>query len=143
MWQKFLIFHCYFNQPLKSSISSFNWSAMIGWKSCTICTDLPADCRMLVSSFEVFCINRTCKKEIFSLLRTWKLLDWPPIYLHLIFDIFKFEISSLMNWIFFQVWTGFLQATQAVKIKFKLGKNISSSNWKFQTGEFEKSSSDR
>ena len=45
-----------------------------------------------------------------------------PIYLHLIFDIFEFEISSLMNWIFFHVWTGFLQATQAVKIQFKLGK---------------------
>ena len=28
-----------------------------------------------------------------------------PINLHLIFGIF--EISSLMNWIFFQVWTGF------------------------------------
>ena len=40
------------------------------------------------------------------------------IYLHLIFDILQFEISSLMNWIFFQVWTGFLQATQRMsKIK--------------------------
>ena len=47
----------------------------------------------------------------------------PPIYLHLIFDILQFEISSLMNWIFFLVWTGFLQATQAVKIQLKLGKN--------------------
>ena len=26
-----------------------------------------------------------------------------PIYLHLIFDILQFEISSLMNWIFFLV----------------------------------------
>ena len=29
-----------------------------------------------------------------------------------------------MNWIFFLVWTEFLQATQAVKIQFKLGKKI-------------------
>ena len=49
----------------------------------------------------------------------------PPIYLHLIFDILKFEISSLINWIFFQVWTGFMQATQTVKIHFKLGKKSS------------------
>ena len=40
---------------------------------------------------------------------------------------------SLMNWIFFLVWTGFLQATQAVKIQFKLGKKIIKleiSNWR-------------
>jgi hypothetical protein len=30
-----------------------------------------------------------------------------------------------------------------LNFQFKLGKNISSSNWKFKTGEFEKSSSDR
>ena len=29
-----------------------------------------------------------------------------------------------MNWIFLQVWTGFLQATKAVKIQFKLRKKI-------------------
>ena len=54
-----------------------------------------------------------------------------PIYLHLIFDIFEFEISSLMNWIFFWVWTGFLNPTQAVKIEFKLcaaHKNFSQPN---------------
>ena len=34
----------------------------------------------------------------------------------------------LMNWIFFQIWTEFLQATQAVKIQFKLGKKYSLSN---------------
>ena len=50
--------------------------------------------------------------------RPW--LYTSPIYLHLIFDIFYFEISCLRNWIFFLVWTGFLQATQAVKIQFKL-----------------------
>ena len=49
---------------------------------------------------------------------------YPPIYLHLIFDILQFEISSLMNWIIFLVWTGLLQATQAVNIQFKLGKII-------------------
>ena len=32
--------------------------------------------------------------------RTWLQLGFPPIYLHLIFDILEFEISSLMNWIF-------------------------------------------
>ena len=31
-----------------------------------------------------------------------------PIYLHLIFEILKFEISSLTNWISFLVWTGYL-----------------------------------
>ena len=44
---------------------------------------------------------------------------------------------------FFQVWTGFLQATQTVKIQFKLGKKSSSSKLKLQTGEFQKSSADR
>ena len=42
--------------------------------------------------------------------------DNPIIDLQLVFDILKFEILSLMNWIFFQVWTRFLQTTQAVKI---------------------------
>ena len=37
----------------------------------------------------------------------WPTQPLPPIYLHLIFAIFQFEISSLMNWIFFLVWTGF------------------------------------
>ena len=62
-----------------------------------------------------------------------------------IFYILQFEISSLMNWIFFLVWTGFLQAAQAVKIKIKvhIRKKSSSSNLKFQTGEFQKSSADR
>ena len=65
------------------------------------------------------------------------------IYLHLIFEILQFEISSLMNWIFFLVWTGFLKATQAVKIQFKLGKKSNWSNSKFKTGECQKSSADR
>ena len=66
-----------------------------------------------------------------------------PIYLHLIFAILQFEISSLMNWIFslFQTWI--LQATAGKKIQFKLGKKSSSSNSIFQTGEFQKSSADR
>ena len=33
-------------------------------------------------------------------------MAFPPIYLHLIFPILQFEISS---WIFFQVWTGFFE----------------------------------
>ena len=56
------------------------------------------------------------------------------IYLHLIFDILQFEISSLMNWIFFIVWNGLLQTTQAVKIQFKLGKKstLSTQNFKLE-----------
>ena len=59
--------------------------------------------------------------------------DNATIYLQLIFNIIEFDISSLMNWIFFQVWNGFLQATQAVKIQFI---------WKFQTKECQKSIAD-
>ena len=46
----------------------------------------------------------------------------PPIYLHLIFAILQFEISSSMNFIFslFQIWI--LQATADRKIQFKLEK---------------------
>ena len=33
---------------------------------------------------------------------------WPPIYLNWIFQILQLEISSLMNWYFFPVWTRFL-----------------------------------
>ena len=51
------------------------------------------------------------------------------IYLRLIFDILQFEILSLMSWIFFLVWTRFLQATQSVKIW---------SNLKFQKSSTEK-----
>ena len=67
----------------------------------------------------------------------------PPIYLHLIFAILQFEISSLMNWIFslFQTWI--LQATAGRKIQFKLGKKSSSSNLIFQAGKLQKSSGDK
>ena len=46
----------------------------------------------------------------------------PPIYLHLIFAILQFEISSLMIFIFglFQIWI--LEATADRKIQFKLEK---------------------
>ena len=51
----------------------------------------------------------------------WNVIVRPPIYLHLIF-----EISSSWNWflnlIFCLFQTGFLQATQAVKIKFEKDK---------------------
>jgi hypothetical protein len=45
----------------------------------------------------------------------------PPMYLHLIFGILQFEISSLMNLIFslFQTFKGYIRQ----KIHFKLGKN--------------------
>ena len=48
-----------------------------------------------------------------------------------------------MNLIFGLFQTGILQATQAVNIKFKLGKKSSSKNSKFQTKNCHKSSSDR
>ena len=59
----------------------------------------------------------------------------PRLYLHYIFAILQFEISSLMNLIFslFQTWI--LQATSGRRIQFKLGKISSSSNSIFQTGE--------
>ena len=39
-----------------------------------------------------------------------KNLEWPipPVYLHWIFPILQFEISSLMNWIFFQFETNWI-----------------------------------
>ena len=66
------------------------------------------------------------------------------IYLHLIFAILLFEMSSLMNWIFslFQTWI--LQATAGRKIQFKLEKkNQFPSNLLLQTWELQKSSADR
>ena len=62
----------------------------------------------------------------------WLLAHTPPVYLHLIFEIssdtwffFNFEMSSLKikKSIWFRNW--FLQATQAVKIKFELEKKSS------------------
>ena len=50
---------------------------------------------------------------------------------------------SLMKLIFGQFQTGIFQAAQAVNIKFKLGKQSSLSNLIFQTGIFQKSSTDR
>ena len=59
-----------------------------------------------------------------------------PIYLHPIFAILQFEISSLINWIFSLFQTGILQAAESRKIQFKLGKKIKLikfdiSNWRF------------
>ena len=52
---------------------------------------------------------------------------------HILIDLnLIFEISSLKN----QVGTGFLQATQAVKIQFKIDKKSSSSNMIFLTRNF-------
>ena len=42
----------------------------------------------------------------------------PLIYLHLIFSIFQFEISSLMNWIFLPPLAGKIQVWNRLKIKF-------------------------
>ena len=58
-----------------------------------------------------------------------------PIYLHPIFAILQFEISSLINWIFSLFQTGILQAAESRKIQFKLGKKIKLikfdiSNWR-------------
>ena len=41
----------------------------------------------------------------------------------------KLVWRSLMNWIFFLFWTRFLQARQAVKIQFKLGKKSIHQTW--------------
>ena len=57
-------------------------------------------------------------------LKSFFYLDYkPPIYLHSIFEILHFEISSLMNLIFslFQTWI--LQARASRKIQIKLDKN--------------------
>ena len=67
----------------------------------------------------------------------------PYIYLHLIFTISQFEISSLMNLITSQFQTWILQATADRKIQFKLEKKSSSSKSIFQTGELQKLSADR
>ena len=67
----------------------------------------------------------------------------PPIYRHLIFAILQFEISSLMNWIFIQVWTGFSACKTQVwnvklaksKIPVRVVKNVitqSEQRWNFQ-----------
>ena len=57
------------------------------------------------------CRKPHCRNGVVDTFRLWlssnKSLYYLPIYLHLIFAIFQFEISSLMNWIFFQVWNGF------------------------------------
>ena len=66
------------------------------------------------------------KMTTWWLPNNWHCLTKTPIYLNLIFTIFQFKISSLMNWIFslFQTWI--LQATTGRKIQFKLGKKSSS-----------------
>ena len=58
--------------------------------------------------------------------------DWSALQ----FWKFDFEKLCWMNLIFCVFQTGFLQATQAVKIKFEIGTISSSSNWVFQTGFF-------
>ena len=63
---------------------------------------------------------------------------YPPIYLHLIFDILQFEISSLMNWIFFPSLDWIFAGYTGSKNPVQIGKKSSSSNLKFQ-----KSSADR
>ena len=79
----------------------------------------------------------------FTVLTYAVLAASPPIYLHLIFAKFQFEISSLMNLIFGLFQTGIFHGTQAVNIKFKLDKKSSLSNSIFQTGVLQKSSADR
>ena len=50
---------------------------------------------------------RICLTVSFRRNCKWVQFGCPPIYLRLIFAIIQFEISSLMNWILFLVWTGF------------------------------------
>ena len=69
-----------------------------------------------LSKIETFANFISALKHFVSMALFGILLISYYIYLHLIFDILQFEILSLMSWIFFLVWTEFLQATQAVKI---------------------------
>ena len=67
--------------------------------------------------------------NIFNSLRTLKILrDKPSIDLHLIFE--KLSLKNQVGW------TWISQATQTLKIKLKLDKKSSSSNWIFQTQFF-------
>ena len=43
---------------------------------------------------------------------------FPPIYLHLIFEILQFEISSLIKWIFLPDVARKIQVWNRLKIKF-------------------------
>ena len=67
--------------------------------------------------------HRYCKRQMTT--ECLKNSTQPLVHLHLIF-----EISSLQTWflnlIFCLFWTGFLKATQAVKIKFEIDKKSSS-----------------
>ena len=64
----------------------------------------------------------------------WRICDQPhnpPVYLRLIFVILRFEISSLMNWFFFLVRTGFF-CLLPVKFKFDIDKNGVHHTWYFE-----------
>ena len=71
----------------------------------------------------------------------------PLIFLHLIFVILQFEISSLMNLNFtsYSRQKNPVQTRKKMLINFysKLGKKSNSTNWIFQTEELQKSSTDR
>ena len=56
-----------------------------------------------------------------GVLEGGEVLSYLPIYLHLIFEILQFEISSLINWIFF---LSLKWIFTVCKNQFKLGKKI-------------------
>ena len=125
---------CDFNDWKKRRRSEFLWHRHMteGWKARRILNGLGFELSVTMVTNEIW---GGMHSPYLSALDFWHSRVW-----NLEFD----ELD------FFQVWTGFLQTTQTVKIQFKLGKNTvqtrkkySSSNWIFQTGELQKSSADR
>ena len=96
----------------------------------TVLYDMQLLCKRLCNS--KWCTqSRSFLRSPMKLSQSW---DHPPIHLSgcaihspylsaLDFWNIEFEITSLMNLIFSLVWTRFLQATRAVKIKFEIDKN--------------------
>ena len=54
--------------------------------------------------FTTFSSNRRSPGLISTWALTWTFTTIPPIYLHWVFPILQFEISSLINWIFSPFW---------------------------------------
>ena len=60
---------------------------------------------------------------LLDLLAWLQIKGWLPIYLHLIFGILQFEISSLMNWIFLPAVVCKIQVHQTGYFKLENYKN--------------------
>ena len=83
-----------------------------------------------------YILNGSLYNEVIILPKMTILLDllawpqikgWLPIYLHLIFEILQFEISSLLNWIFLPAVVCKIQVCNRLKIKFT---KLDISNWR-------------